>query len=91
MSTNWWGTPEGTIMKSPFLNVCRTPPSMPGPARFEPVRVGVLGDRPPGNELHREPGRTVRERVGVVEPGDGRMVELGEDPLFLQEPLPPFR
>ena len=55
------------------------------------VRAAVLGERHALDVLHHEPRRAVGERVGVVEPRDGRMVELRERALLAGEALAPRR
>ncbi len=51
--------------------------------------AAVVGQREPLDVLHGEPGRAVGQRAGIVEPGDGGMVEPGQRALLAGEALAP--
>ena len=49
--------------------------------------AAVLRERNSFHVLHGKPGRTVWQRVGVVESRDRRMIEMRQDPLLVGEAL----
>jgi hypothetical protein len=57
--------------------------------RGELVPVAIFGDRESDDVLHYEPRGSVGEGVGVVQAGDGGVIELGQSTLFGGETLAP--
>ena len=55
------------------------------------VRGTVLGERYAFHVLHHEPRCPVGQRVRVVEPGDGGMIQLCQRSLLVREALAPGR
>ncbi len=53
------------------------------------VRAAPVGERQPVHVFHGEPRGAVGQGVGVVQPGDAGIVELGEGALLGKEALPP--
>src|ERR1700693_2679987 len=51
------------------------------------VLAAVLGERNAFDILHNKPRRPVRQRVRVIEPRDGRMIQPREHPLLAEETL----